>query len=468
MGIMPDDAIERLLEGCRTLGKFAEAAGAPQWEVVAGQSYGIQVEIERGKVALAAGGGEGGYGIRVVEDGRYGYAYLGRPEDGESAVDQALAIARRSPRIDGFSLQADNGSTTVDGMFDAAVDAMTASELLATADDLLTITAGLEDSAVLTGGGVGAGISAGAILTSEGIEDSGVESSHSMSAQITIDADDLLTSGWNGLSLRQVITSPDEIIEEAMWWTKQTRNQTNGGEVGDAPVILTDSALGGLFATIIPQATLGDRQARGESFWTGKTGEVVLEGHLSLVDDRTMAGGNDSGGRDSEGKATQKNIIVKNGVLKTALWASRDAAEQVSLGNVDAAQSTASATRESYEGPPYPSAGNLTLSSSEKCLSRDELIVEIGDGFLIGSLMGSHTANPTSGDFSVTSSHILKIENGEIVGALKQAGISGNLPRSLATGVTLGDKPLPHGGWGGGSVYVPDTLLRDGVRVNPA
>jgi PmbA protein len=82
--------------------------------------------------------------------------------------------------------------------------------------------------------------------------------------------------------------------------------------------------------------------------------------------------------------------------------------------------------------------------------------------------MGAHTANPTSGDFSVTSSHILKIENGEIVGALKQAGISGNLPRSLATGVILGDNPLPHGGWGGGSVYVPDTLLRDGVRVNPA
>ena len=79
MGIMPDDALERLLEGCRTLGKFAEAAGAPQWEVVAGQSYGIQVEIERGKVALAAGGGEGGYGIRVVEDGRYGLRYRPSP-----------------------------------------------------------------------------------------------------------------------------------------------------------------------------------------------------------------------------------------------------------------------------------------------------------------------------------------------------------------------------------------------------
>ena len=468
MGIMPDSALERLLDGCHKLGKIAETSGATQWEIVAGQDYGIQVEIENGKIALAAGGGEGGYGIRVVENGRYGYAYLARPDNGRSAVEQALDIARRSPQIDGFELVADSGSTSIEGMFDNNVDTLTVTDLLTSADDLLSITADLSQDAIVTGGGVGAGISAGAILTSEGIEDSGVKSSHSLGVQITIDKDDLLTSGWNSESKRHVITNPEGVVEHAIWWTEQCRKQISGGEVGDSPVILTDSALGGLFATIVPQATLGDRQARGESFWTNKMGQGVLAEHLSLIDDRTMTGGKDSGGRDAEGRATRKNVVVENGILKGALWSGRDAAEQVALGNVEFADSTASASRDSYEGPPFPSAANLSLCSSQRVIPRDGLIAEIVDGYLVGSVMGAHTANPTSGDFSVTSSHILKIEDGEVVGALRQAGISGNLPRSLAEEVALGDSPRPHGGWGGGSVYVPDVLFKQGIRVNPA
>ncbi len=467
--MMPEDAEQRLLDGCKTLGNFAEKSGVSQWEIVAGQDYGIKVEIERGRVSLAAGGGDGGFGIRVVDGGRYGYAYLGRPEDGESAVNQALEIARRSPKIDGFSLQTDEGSTIVEEMFFPEVDSLTSTDLLTTADDLLTITEGICPSATLTGGGVSAGISAGAILTSEGIEDCGTRSGYSISTQTSIDSDDLLTSGWSGRSSRKILQNPEEIIEEALWWTTETRKTSEKIlDVGDYPVIFTDSGVGGLFATIVPQATLGDRQARGESFWAGKSGQTVMEDHLSLIDDRTMCGGNDSSGRDAEGKATRVNKIVENGKLGDALWSTRDAAEQISLGNVSSAESTASATRDSYESPPHPSAANLTITSSQKTLSRESMIENIGEGFLIGSVMGAHTANPTSGDFSVTTSHIMRIENGEIVGSLRQAGISGNLPRSLCGNVILGDLPKPHGGWGGGSVYVPDMLLHNGIRINPA
>ena len=95
-------------------------------------------------------------------------------------------------------------------------------------------------------------------------------------------------------------------------------------------------------------------------------GQGVLAEHLSLIDDRTMTGGKDSGGRDAEGKATRKNVVVENGILKGALWSGRDAAEQVALGNVEFADSTASASRDSYEGPPFPSAANLSLCSSRR------------------------------------------------------------------------------------------------------
>ena len=74
--MLPDDAVDRIAEGCRTIGAMCTSQGIEQWEVVATQSYGHSIDIEAGKISLAAGGGEGGYGVRVVEGGRFGYAYL--------------------------------------------------------------------------------------------------------------------------------------------------------------------------------------------------------------------------------------------------------------------------------------------------------------------------------------------------------------------------------------------------------
>jgi PmbA protein len=95
------------------------------------------------------------------------------------------------------------------------------------------------------------------------------------------------------------------------------------------------------------------------------------------------------------------------------------------------------------------------------------MIEVMGDGFVINSVMGAHTANPTSGDFSVTSSSILRVENGEIIGAVKQAGVSGNMANALQEGVFLGDDVRPQGSYSSGTMYVPNVLLTKGIRVNP-
>ena len=91
----------------------------------------------------------------------------------------------------------------------------------------------------------------------------------------------------------------------------------------------------------------------------------------------------------------------------------------------------------------------------------------IEDGYIVNSVMGAHTANPTSGDFSVTTSSILRVEGGEVIGAVKQAGLSGNLANALKDGVTLGDEIRPQGSYSSGSMYLPNVLLRNGLRVNP-
>ena len=63
---------------------------------------------------------------------------------------------------------------------------------------------------------------------------------------------------------------------------------------------------------------------------------------------------------------------------------------------------------------------------------------------------------------------ILKVENGEIIGSLKQAGLSGNLAKALNGAVHLGADVRRQGSYSSGSMHLPDVLLMDGLRVNPA
>ena len=219
---------------------------------------------------------------------------------------------------------------------------------------------------------------------------------------------------------------------------------------------------------MVPSAISGERLARGESFWSQKMGESVMAGHLSLIDDGLMEGGMSSGSRDAEGVPSQTQTIVQSGKLTGELWSTRDAAKMLSEGKVESASTTGSAVRGGHSSPPVCGCSDLILSSSAKTHARDRLIEEMENGYIVHSVMGAHTANPTSGDFSVTTSTILKVENGEIKGALSQAGFSGNLASALNGNVILGDSSIRKGSYSTGSMHVPDVLLMDGLRINPA
>ena len=61
MIMIPDDAVDRLLDGCQTIAKQCEAQNIQGWEIVASQGYGRSLDIEAGRISLASGGGEGGF-----------------------------------------------------------------------------------------------------------------------------------------------------------------------------------------------------------------------------------------------------------------------------------------------------------------------------------------------------------------------------------------------------------------------
>ena len=51
---------------------------------------------------------------------------------------------------------------------------------------------------------------------------------------------------------------------------------------------------------------------------------------------------------------------------------------------------------------------------------------------------------------------------------LYQAGFSGNMAKALSGRVVLGDSSIRKGSYSTGSMHVPDVLMMDGLRINPA
>ena len=181
-----------------------------------------------------------------------------------------------------------------------------------------------------------------------------------------------------------------------------------------------------------------------------------------------MAGGKSASSRDGEGVPTRRQILVDKGQLVGSFWSTRDAAQQVAEGRITNAQTTGSAVRGGHQAPPGTGCKDFTMVSSKGGHSQEALLERMGDGYIVHSVMGAHTANPTSGDFSVTTSTILRVEDGQIMGPVKQAGLSGNLAGALLEDVHLGDEVRIQGSYSSGSMHLPDVLMMQGLRINPA
>ena len=469
MIMLPDGAEDRLMGNAQRLADACKAAGVQQWDLVGFQAYGQQVDIEAGKVTMAAGGGEGGFGVRVVQDGRFGFAHMVDVSGADAAVAQAIKIANMSPNIDGFVLPSDEHADPVSGLFDAQVLDVQPETLLAQADAIIASVAGDDERAVVTGGGLGVSATASVLMNSEGVLTSGVTTNHGLGVQVTIDVDGHLTSAYQGQSSRTLMEDVPPCVGRAVHWAQVTQNTVPSDEGAvDAPVLFTSEGMSPLFSMVVPPALTGEKLVRGESFWSGRQGEQVLANHLHVTDNGRLEGGLSSGSRDGEGVPRRVQTLVQDGVLMGALWSTRDAAQQVAEGRIDDAASTGSATAGGHQSPPGTGCTELMLTSSAPTEDWDSLLGRLDDGFVVNSVMGAHTANPTSGDFSVTTSSILRVVDGEVVGALKQAGLSGNLAQAMAGEVVLGQAVRQQGSYSSGRMHLPDVLIAEGLRINPA
>ena len=161
----------------------------------------------------------------------------------------------------------------------------------------------------------------------------------------------------------------------------------------------------------------------GKNVYTGispirdKVGDRLFDDRLTLVDDATIDGKFESASHDDEGMAHRRNVLIENGVLRGFLYDLKTAVQS-------GVESTGNASRGLFD-PPSPSPTNLIFQTGDTPV--DDIIAGIDEGLLVEDVLGLGQGNVISGAFSNSLSLAFKIEKGEIVGRVKDVSIAGNV-----------------------------------------
>ncbi len=171
------------------------------------------------------------------------------------------------------------------------------------------------------------------------------------------------------------------------------------------------------FLGVIAPALTADAVQKGKSLFRGKVGQQVAAPLISIIDDGCRPGGIATSPFDGEGVPSERTVLVEQGVLRCFLHNTYTAAR-------DGVRSTGNGSRGSFKSMPEVGTTNFYIEAGTK--APEDIIKEVSRGLYVTEVMGMHTANPISGDFSVGASG-LWIENGEFTTPVRGIAIAGNI-----------------------------------------
>ena len=195
---------------------------------------------------------------------------------------------------------------------------------------------------------------------------------------------------------------------------------------------------------VLSSSFIGENVLKGKSMLVGKTNKEIFSPKLTIIDDGLLDNGIGTAPVDGEGVPKRRNELVKDGVLLGFLY-------DVLNANRAGKKPTGSSVRGGVTSPPASGVHNLFIVPGGK--SPTELMEDIRDGLIITELMGVHTANPITGEFSVGASGFI-LEGGVKKHPFKEAAVSGDLIGLFSRIDEVGDDLRFFGGVGAPSLVV--------------
>jgi PmbA protein len=217
---------------------------------------------------------------------------------------------------------------------------------------------------------------------------------------------------------------------------------------GTYPVVFMPESLGNLLLPL-SFATLGTMLEKNSSPLIGKVGQQLLDPKLTIVDNPLRDHALDSSPVDGEGTARRRNPLFENGVFRGFIFdlVTAAACRQFSTGSAE----------RGYSSLPTPGTTNFeVLPGSAKF---EPAIADIKEGVVIYSCVGGGQSNIIAGDVTLGISCGFKVEQGQLVGRVKDVMLGGNVYELLRKVTAVGDTQRDLG-----ALFAPFIRL-DGIKL---
>jgi len=374
--------------------------------------------------------------LRIIKDGRLGYATGTDVSDAQGLVDNAVETARFGTRAR-FELPPPTPYPKVD-IFDPDVESIAVEKMAQLGEELIALitdhTPEIVCEAVVEKETI-----ALRIINSRGGQASYKTSIFSMGVVGNlVRGTDMLFVG-EGQSSCRPLTNVSEIARVVLRQLDLAKNQASV-PTKQLPVIFTPEGVASALLSPLMAAFNGKTVLEGASPIGKRLGKQVFDTKLSLKDDPTIAYRPHSRPCDDEGVPSQRTSLIKNGVVANFLYDLQTAA-------LAKTRSTGSASRGA--GLPLPSPSTLVIAPGQATF--DDMVSDIKEGLVIEQLMGAEQGNILGGDFSGNVLLGYKVESGKIVGRVKNTMVSGNVYQLLKEISAIGSRAK----WVGGVVNTP-------------
>ncbi|KDR57902.1 MULTISPECIES: TldD/PmbA family protein [Limnospira] len=215
--------------------------------------------------------------------------------------------------------------------------------------------------------------------------------------------------------------------------------------VGRVPILFTAKAADMLWGTV--SAALNGKQVLERSSpWSDRLGTQVVSTSLTLSQKPAL--GPFSCPFDDEGIPTRPIVFIQDGILKLFYT-------DLTTGRTLGSGTTGNGFRADLNSYPIPGLFNLLIEPGRD--SMQDLIKRLDHGLIIDQMLGA--AAGITGEFSVNVDLGYRIENGHVVGRVKNTMVSGNVYTALKQVVSVGG----DGNWNG-SIYTPSVIV-EGLSV---
>lgn len=397
------------------INKILEMAArvAQDAEVMEVTSQETPVEFENNKLKSVSTRSAKGYALRIVKDGRIGFSSTTKPDGAAELVEHALDTVQFGQEAN-FELPSQPAVLPNVKVYDEEVVKISVEQLVEAGQALMDgIRSNEPDAQVSVWIDKACGTQR--LVNTRGLDVLSEGTYYSIGASLELIQGTDMLQIWDGLDSRSKIDI-DELIKAICEKAALGKNIVPI-DTRTMPVIFTPKGFEMTCSLPFGIAFNGKEVLQGATPVSDKLGKQALDPRLSVYDDGIIDFSTGSRPFDDEGVPANRMPLVENGVVMNFIY---DLAT--------AAKAGAKPTGNGHRGLgslPNPGYNSIVFQPGDTSL--EDMIKGVKYGLLVDQTLGAWAGNVRSGEFSGNVHYGLKIENGELVGRVKDVMVAGNV-----------------------------------------